>query len=282
MSVIGVNMKNINLVALLLIIQMNTFPKFDADYRNCSSMQYSIGKKALESFGLKGTERVLDIGCGTGKTTADCAKKLKSGSVHGFDISQDMINFAKKEYKEIPNLSFEQRDVVAWRTKKKYDFAYSILCLHWVPDQPKALRKIAKSLKPGSKCMLYISSPSSTTKAWDKSRELMAQKYPQWAKHLKNNHDIQPAEKWLTWSAKAGFTIVNHKVVDYIKKFPTMDGLKEFTKSLGIASELPSKEREEFFKVLLTEFSNVIGRRQDDPYIFNHPFIVLELQKPIK
>lgn len=52
-------------------------------------------KKLLELAHLKGNERVLDIGCGTGSFALMVCKILDKGSVCGMDISSKMIEIAK-------------------------------------------------------------------------------------------------------------------------------------------------------------------------------------------
>jgi len=42
------------------------------------------------------TERVLDIGCGTGQTTRDAARAASAGSALGIDVSAAMIARARE------------------------------------------------------------------------------------------------------------------------------------------------------------------------------------------
>src|SRR5215211_6128138 len=43
------------------------------------------------------TDRVLDVGCGTGQTTRDAARAATAGSALGVDLSARMIDYARQQ-----------------------------------------------------------------------------------------------------------------------------------------------------------------------------------------
>ncbi len=266
---------------IVIINQINNMnAEFNADYHNNSSRQYELGKKAIESFDLKGNERVLDVGCGTGRTTVDCAKRLHSGTLVAIDISQSMIEFAQKEYEAISNLTFKQQDVTQLNFNEEFDFAYSIFCLHWVSDQQTAIQKIAQSLKPGGKCFLYMSVTGSLITAWDNACKYVAQHNPHWAPYIANTHNIKPEKNWIQWTEQVGFTIVNkHVKIDQLT-FPTLNDYKNHVKALGVASDLPQAERDELLDHVIKHCFAQLGYTEG-PYKTNQPLLILELQKPI-
>src|SRR5438876_81350 len=65
-----------------------------AEYARRSSLQEAMAEEALAVLHVVGSERVLDVGCGDGKITAQIAARLRRGTVTGVDSSQDMIAFA--------------------------------------------------------------------------------------------------------------------------------------------------------------------------------------------
>ncbi len=87
---------------------------------------------------------VLCIGCGSGE---ECwkMKKLGAGKVVGIDLSQKLIDVAKRSY---PNLNFQVMDM----EKLKYpggsfDFIYSSLVLHYVKSWRKTLKEVYRVLR---------------------------------------------------------------------------------------------------------------------------------------
>ena len=69
-----------------------------AEYATVSELQRAMAAEALSLLNLKGTERVLDLGCGNGKVTAEIAARAPEGAVVGIDASADMIAFASDHF----------------------------------------------------------------------------------------------------------------------------------------------------------------------------------------
>src|SRR5687767_4829281 len=54
-----------------------------SDYHRHSSLQQAMAEEQLGRLTLEGGERILDVGCGDGKVTADIAARVSAGSVVG-------------------------------------------------------------------------------------------------------------------------------------------------------------------------------------------------------
>lgn len=125
-------------------------------YSERNSLQRWLAEEHLALLELDGTERVLDIGCGDGRITAEIARRLESGSVLGIDPSTHMIDFAKAHFAEpdYPNLAFAEGDAAALAYRGEFDLVVSFNALHWVRDQNAALRGIREALKPTGRAFL--------------------------------------------------------------------------------------------------------------------------------
>jgi len=122
------------LVNFIMVASNHQFAWNGEKYDNNSSLQYRIGVGAVASFNLQGDEKVLDVGCGNGKTSALCADTLNSGSLVAIDLSASMIDFANENYGNIANLQFVLQDVTTMSFDQEFDFVYSIFCLNWVKE----------------------------------------------------------------------------------------------------------------------------------------------------
>jgi SAM-dependent methyltransferase len=60
-------------------------------YAQISELQLQKLREVLGLLNLEGTERILDVGCGQGKITAQIAARVPHGSVIGIDPSAEMI-----------------------------------------------------------------------------------------------------------------------------------------------------------------------------------------------
>jgi trans-aconitate 2-methyltransferase len=128
------------------------------DYQQHSSQQQKWAREVLTRLALKGNERILDIGCGDGKITAEVARHVPNGLVVGLDASAEMIEFARKEFpvKEIGNLRFEQGNAESLDFHEQFDWVISFACLHWVIDHRPVLAGIRRALGPGGRIMLQF------------------------------------------------------------------------------------------------------------------------------
>ena len=133
--------------------------RWDAkDYHNSSAEQQKWEQDLISKLALVGDERVLDIGCGDGKVTAEIAGHLPDGSVPGIDRSKEMIRFAQRNFpaKRFPNLAFEMMNAENLSFGGEFDVVFSNAALHWVINHFPVLEGIKKSLKPSGKILLQM------------------------------------------------------------------------------------------------------------------------------
>jgi len=118
-----------------------------AGYEWVAGLQQTMAEEVLSLLDLKGTERVLDLGCGTGKITAEIAARVPKGSVVGVDCSAEMIMFASQQFGSRQNLRFETHDIRRLPFSEEFDLVVSFNSLHWIPEQDKALDCIRSAMK---------------------------------------------------------------------------------------------------------------------------------------
>jgi ubiquinone/menaquinone biosynthesis C-methylase UbiE len=123
-------------------------------YRERSTLQQTMAAEVLRSLDLKGSERVLDVGCGDGRITAEIAGRVPDGSVLGVDASTNMIGLASCNLR--PNLRFEVADARSLPFNHEFDLVVSFNALHWVHEQDLALAAIHEALKPGGQAHLRL------------------------------------------------------------------------------------------------------------------------------
>lgn len=146
---------------------------FDAQrYRAWSGHQREWGKRLLGQMGLRGDERVIDLGCGDGLLTAMIAGEVPRGSVLGVDASIEMIEEARKL--EAGNLRFEVLDVSLLSFDGEFDLAFSNAALHWVLDHGPLLRRIRRALEDDGRVYLNFAADGNCSNLFRVVREEMA------------------------------------------------------------------------------------------------------------
>jgi len=129
-----------------------------SDYAKNSFQQQQWARELIGKLNLRGNERLLDIGCGDGKITAEIASCLPGGQVVGIDNSNEMINLAKGRYSSqtYSNLHFQVEDASRLPFYDEFDVVFSNAALHWVVDHLPVLQGIARGLKCGGKILLQM------------------------------------------------------------------------------------------------------------------------------
>eukprot|EP00058_Branchiostoma_floridae_P022607 XP_002608097.1 hypothetical protein BRAFLDRAFT_91425 [Branchiostoma floridae] len=104
-------------------------------------------------------DSVLDVGCGTGRTTQHIAHQGVK-SVVGIDKSPDFISYTK-ENAEDTNVSFSVADIQRFSELEpswlqSFDKAVSFYVLHLIRDKRIALENIRACLKPGGQLLMIV------------------------------------------------------------------------------------------------------------------------------
>lgn len=96
---------------------------------------------------------VLDVGCGTGWTSAAMARRFGVERIVGVDASAGMLErFGAKLGSEFPGVNVELRneDVLAMGVPDgAFDAVICAMALHWFPDKPAAVARMGRALRPG-------------------------------------------------------------------------------------------------------------------------------------
>ncbi len=124
---------------------------------------------ALPGVPLDAQAVVADVGTGTGFVAAGLAARV--GKVLGFDASPAMLEVARKNLAGLPNVELRQSagDQLPL-PDQALDAVFANMYLHHAPDPARAIRELARVLKPGG--ALCITDLDTHTHTWQ--REQMA------------------------------------------------------------------------------------------------------------
>jgi len=116
-------------------------------YEKASAHQKAWGAKLIAELDLKGSERILELGCGDGALTVQLAEMVPAGEVVGIDCSQGMIEVALGRRRD--NLRFVLMDINELGFDEQFDVVFSNATLHWVRDHQRLYQNVKRALRPG-------------------------------------------------------------------------------------------------------------------------------------
>lgn len=121
-----------------------------AQYHRLSDPQRGWGLRVLERLAPARGERILDIGCGTGRLTSEIAGGTLACDVVGTDRSGAMLQEARSHFGSIA--AFVQADGTRLPFRDRcFDAVFSTATFHWIPDHETLFAEIHRVLKPGGR-----------------------------------------------------------------------------------------------------------------------------------
>lgn len=122
-------------------------------YHKVSGPQTGWGLKVLVRLELRGDERVIDAGCGSGRLTEELLERLPAGRVVAIDRSWNMLQTARANLRpaygdrvEFAQVALPSMPFNAWA-----DVVFSTATFHWVGDHPRLFANIHASLRSGGR-----------------------------------------------------------------------------------------------------------------------------------
>jgi SAM-dependent methyltransferase len=111
----------------------------------------------LDAAAITAGERVLDVGCGTGQTTRDAARRAAPGGVLGVDLSSAMLDHARRRaaVEGLGNVAPEQADAQVHPFETAlFDVAISRTGSIFFGALVAGHANIARALRPGGRLVL--------------------------------------------------------------------------------------------------------------------------------
>ena len=121
-----------------------------ATYDRVADRMARWGADVLDRLPLRGDERVLDAGCGSGRVTELLAERLPDGTVVALDGSPAMIEEARSRLVAFGGrIEYLVADLGRpIRLADPVDAILSTATFHWVPDHDALFRNLAAVLRP--------------------------------------------------------------------------------------------------------------------------------------
>jgi trans-aconitate 2-methyltransferase len=118
-------------------------------YDRVADPQEEWAREVLPRLELRGTETVLDAGCGSGRVTKLLLERLPEGRVIGVDGSPSMIEKAREAFAGDDRVELRVADLVELELSEPVDAIFSNATFHWVLDHRRLFERLFAALRPG-------------------------------------------------------------------------------------------------------------------------------------
>ena len=121
-----------------------------ATYDRLAAPMTRWGRVVVDRLELRGDERVLDAGCGTGKVTAMLRERLPDGEVVALDGSASMVALARERLGDT-GVTYLVADLLEpLPVDPPVDAVLSTATFHWIPDHDRMFANLAAVMRPGA------------------------------------------------------------------------------------------------------------------------------------
>lgn len=205
--------------------------------------------------------RVVDLGCGTGALTRAMHEQLGAKETLGVDSSEAML--AKARGEEAPGLRFELGDIAAFHRDGDVDLLFSNAALHWLPDHPALLARLARALAPGGQMAVQVPAnhdhPSQTVAA-DVAKELGV---------APRVSPVLAPEAYASTLYRLGFREQHVRLQVYAHELPARDDVVEWVKGTTLTDYEKRMPKEQFARFMDRYRARLFEVLEDErPYLF--------------
>lgn len=240
-----------------------------ATYDRVADPMARWGASVLDRLPLRGDERVLDAGCGSGRVTELLAERLPDGTVIALDASPAMIEGARAR---LARFGERVEYVVADLGRPiplghRVDAILSTATFHWVPDHDALFANLAAVLRPGGRLVAQCGGYGNIASV----QRVLATVGDGW---LGDVHFETPEATAARLEA-AGFADVECWLTEEPTKFEPGEPFEAYLRTVILGSHvarLPEGERQAFVRTVAERLGqpridyvrlNILARRQD-------------------
>ena len=228
-----------------------------AKYHRISDPQLAWGRAVAARLVPVPGERILDIGCGTGRLTSEIAAQ-PGIVVVGLDRSAAMLQEAARHgagLKRPP--MYVRADGAALPFVNVFDAVFSAAVFHWIPDHDRLFASIFAALKNEGRLIAQAGGAGNLDRLYGRARRLMASEryaeyFTSWAEpcHFENVVDTEVRLR------HAGFTAIDVSLVIAPVPFEQPERYAEFVAAVCLRHQLhrlPERERDAFMQQLTAQ-----------------------------
>ena len=258
-------------------------PEWDADtYHRVSEPQAAWGHRVLGRLSLRGDERVIDLGCGSGRLTAQLAARVPNGAVIGLDRSSQMLLRARRHLRDS---GYSRVHVVlaalpAIPVRNWADLAFSTATFHWVHDHEALFANVFTALKPGGRLVAQCGGDGNLRSFHRLALDVaFSGRFSRWFEPWSEPWEFADASTTRARLNTAGFVEIDAWLEDAPTPFPDVASFRDFVRTAVLRpmlARLPDDaQREAYLTTVVQEASH-----GQSPLVLDYRRLNLSARRP--
>lgn len=265
---------------------------WDAErYHRLSDPQHAWGRRVLERLAPQPGERILDIGCGTARLTAEVLAAVAPGVVVALDRSAAMLGEAALRHGSPiagphnlnvrpPRLHFVRGDGVSLPFAGAFDAVFSTATFHWIADHDALFASIATALAPGGRLVAQCGGGPNLRTLLDRAHALMES--PRFAHYFRGWSDpwnFADVRTTMDRLRHAGFSAIQVSLEPAPTTLPDAEAYSDFLSCVCVrhhVDRLPAEERPAFLDALTAQAAT-----DPEPFTLDYWRLNLAATKPV-
>lgn len=265
---------------------------WDAErYHRVSNPQLEWGRRVVRRLAPQPGERVLDIGCGTGRLTAELVAALGTGTVVAVDRSDAMLREAAAQTieKQGPHrlddtngpvrTCFVRADGAALPFVDAFDAVLSTATFHWILDHDELFASVYRALAPGGRLVAQCGGGANLGRLLERANTLTADpKLSHLFDGWRGPWEFADVPTTMARLGRAGFSAIDVTLEPSAVSFPDRGSFREFVACVCLRDHLvrmPDALRSDFLDTLADK-----AAEDDPPFTLDYWRLNIAATKP--
>jgi trans-aconitate 2-methyltransferase len=265
--------------------------EWDAErYHRVSDPLLEMGRRVLKRLAPQPGERVLDIGCGTGRLTAELVAALGAGLVVAIDRSGAMVREAATRTGESTGphrlddpasvrACLVRADGAALPFTDAFDAVLSTATFHWILDHDQLFASIYRALAPGGRLVAQCGGGANLSRLLDRAAALaaapaLAPSFAGW----RGPWEFADVPTTIERLDRAGFTAIDVYLEPAPTTFEDRERFREFVACVCLrdhVARIPEDDRAPFLDALADQAAG-----DSPPFTLDYWRLNIAAQKP--
>jgi trans-aconitate 2-methyltransferase len=253
----------------------------DAQYLKFSDERTRAAHELLARVPLAEANRVVDLGCGPGNSTALLWARWPGAQVVGVDNSADMLRRARADAPDTTlgsprrGIDWIEADVGTWRPDAPVDVLFANAVLHWLPDHATLVPALFECVRPGG--AFAVQMPHNYA---EPSHRAMRNLPGPWTARIEKVSALTPAEKPAFYYDLLAPRAAHVDIWETRYEHVMTDGaaIVEWVKGTGLRpylDALSEDERAGYLDAYLAAIETAYPKRADGKRLFSFPRLFL-------